>query len=180
MSRIGKQPILIPQDVEVKIDGQNIIIKGPKGELSQEISPEMKVEEKEGQILVFPVHKPQKKKAVWGLNRSLIANMVEGVTKGYKKKLQIIGVGYKANVEENKLVVSAGFSHSVSLEIPEGIEVLVEKDIITISGINKELVGQFAAKTRKVRKPEPYKGKGIRYLGEVVRRKAGKKAVASE
>lgn len=183
MSRIGKQPIQIPDNVEVKIDGQKITIKGPKGELSREIRTEIKMEEKQGQVFVCLARKggqAKKDRAYWGLSRSLIANMVKGVSEGYGKKLQIIGVGYKANVEGKNLVLSAGFSHPVEMEIPEGLEINIEKDIITISGIDKELVGQFAAKIRKVRPPEPYKGKGIRYIDEVVRRKVGKKAVATE
>ena len=118
-------------------------------------------------------------KALWGLFRALIANMVEGVTNGFKKELEIQGVGYKASVEGQDIVLNMGFSHPVKLGIPEGIQVSVEKNIIIVSGINKELVGQFAANIRKVKKPEPYKGKGIRYVGEIVRRKAGKKAAGA-
>jgi len=188
MSRIGKQPILIPDGVKVAIDGQKITIKGPKGELSQEIRPEIRAEEKNGQILISLARQgkdrpsggqSKKARSFWGLSRSLLANMLKGVSEGYEKKLQIIGVGYKANVEERKLTLLIGFSHPVFLDIPDGVEILVERDIISISGIDKELVGQFAAKIRKVRPPEPYKGKGIRYVDEVVRRKAGKKAIAT-
>lgn len=180
MSRIGKKPILIPEGVEVKIEDQKVTIRGPKGELSKEIRPEVKVEEKEGKVFIILKEWAKKAKAPWGLFRNLIANMIEGVTEGYEKKLQIEGVGYRANVDGNKLVLSLGFSHPVEMQIPEGLQVLVEKNIITISGINKELVGQFSANIRKVRPPEPYKGKGIRYIDEVVRRKAGKKTVTTE
>lgn len=177
MSRVGKKPIEIPEGVKVNIDGRKVIIKGPKGELSREVRPEIKVELKEGKILVKPEIKTKKTKAFWGLTRSLLANMVKGVIEGYEKKLEIRGLGYKAKIEGDDLVLMVGFTHSVKLKIPETIKVSVEKNIITVSGIDKELVGLIAAKTRKVKPPEPYKGKGIRYLGEEVRRKAGKKVV---
>lgn len=177
MSRIGKKAIEIPEGVEVNIDGRKVIIKGPKGELSREVRPEIKVELKEGKIFVKPEIETKKTKAFWGLTRALLANMVKGVTEGYEKKLEIRGLGYKAKIEGDDLVLMVGFTHSVKIKIPETIKVSVEKNIITISGIDKELVGLIAAKTRKVKPPEPYKGKGIRYLGEEVRRKAGKKVV---
>ena len=177
MSRVGKKPIEIPEGVKVNIDGRKVIIKGPKGELSREVRPEIKVELKEGKIFVKPEINTKKTKAFWGLTRSLLANMVKGVTEGYEKKLEIRGLGYKAKIEGDDLVLMVGFTHSVKLKIPETIKVSVEKNIITVSGIDKELVGLIAAKTRKVKPPEPYKGKGIRYLGEEVRRKAGKKVV---
>lgn len=180
MSRVGKKPILIPEGVEVKIEGQNVIVKGSKGELQKEIRPEIKVELKEKKLLVAPKKETKKTKAFWGLTRALIFNMLKGVTEGYEKKLEMKGVGYKANLEGEDLVLQVGFSHPVKIKKPEGINFLVEKNIITISGINKELVGQIAAKIRKVRPPEPYKGKGIRYLGEEVRRKPGKKVVTAE
>ena len=175
MSRIGKKPIEIPESVNVNIDGRKVIIKGPKGELSREVRPEIKVELKDGKIFVIPEIETKRTKAFWGLTRSLLYNMVKGVTEGYEKKLEIRGLGYKAKMEDDDLVLMVGFTHSVIVKIPKGIKTSVEKNIITISGIDKELVGLMAAKTRKVRPPEPYKGKGIRYLGEVVRRKAGKK-----
>ncbi|MFQ6049940.1 MAG: 50S ribosomal protein L6 [Candidatus Paceibacterales bacterium] len=179
MSRIGRKPIPIPEGVEVKIENQKVIIKGPKGELSQEVRPEIKVEIKEGNIFVLPTIQAKKTKAFWGLTRALLNNMVRGVTEGYEKKLEIQGLGYKAILEGENLVLSVGFTHSVKIKTPPGIKLSVEKNIITVSGIDKELVGQIAAKIRKVRPPEPYKGKGIRYLGEVVRRKAGKKVVTT-
>lgn len=180
MSRIGKKPIEISKGVEVKIEDNVVIVKGPKGELQKKIRPEIKVEIKENEILVSPEKETKKTNAFWGLTRTLIFNMIKGVTEGYEKKLEIQGVGYKANLEGEDLVLQVGFSHPVKIDKVEGIKFEVEKNIITISGIDKELVGQIAAKIRKVRKPEPYKGKGIRYLGEEVRRKPGKKVVTAE
>lgn len=176
MSRVGKKPILIPEDVEVKINGQEITVKGPKGELVREIRPEIKVEQKQGQIFLSPQARTKQTKAFWGLSRSLVFNMLQGVKQGYQKKLQIKGVGYRARVEAKDLVLEVGFSHPVKITSPNDIDFLVEKDIITISGIDKEKVGQMAAKVRAVRPPEPYKGKGIRHVDEKVRRKEGKKA----
>lgn len=180
MSRIGKKPIEIPKDVEVKVESNTVIIKGPQGELQKELPFEIKIEIKDDKIFVTPGKETKRTKALWGLFRTLISNMVEGVTKGYEKKLEMHGVGYKANLEEEDLILLVGFSHSVKIDKVEGIKFLVEKSIITISGIDKELVGQIAAKIRKVRPPEPYKGKGIRYLGEEIRRKTGKKAATTE
>jgi len=179
MSRIGKKPILIPVGVEVKIDGQKIVVKGPKGEISREIRPEIKVEIKEGEIILSPQRETKETNAFWGLTRALVFNMVKGVTDGYEKKLQIEGIGFKANIEEDSLVLKLGFSHPVKVKQPEGIKFTVEKNIVSVSGFNKELVGQLAAKIRKICPPEPYKGTGIRYVGEVVRRKAGKKVATA-
>lgn len=180
MSRVGKKPIEIPKGVEVKIEGNKVIGRGPKGELSQKILPEMKVELREEKIFVLPQMETKKTKALWGLTRALIANLIFGVMEGYEKKLEIQGLGYRASIEGEDLILQVGFTHPVKIKTPEGIKFSVEKNIITVSGIDKELVGQIAAKIRKVRKPEPYKGKGIRYLGELVRRKAGKKAATAE
>lgn len=182
MSRIGKQPIKIPEGVEVKLDNNSIIVKGPKGTLEQELRKEIEVEIKNDFIKLTPAQKTESAHtpALWGLYRSLIANMVEGVSVGFEKKLEIIGVGYRAAVREEDLVLNVGFSHPVNLRIPPGIKVSIEKNIITLSGIDKQLVGQFAANIRKIRPPEPYKGKGIRYVDEVVRRKPGKKAATME
>ena len=201
MSRIGKKPIEIPKDVEVKIEDDTVIVKGPKGELQKKIRPEIRVEinpvrdsenrekskkerisngVKENEILVSPERETKKTNAFWGLTRTLVSNIIKGVTEGYEKKLEIQGVGYKANLEGEDLVLRVGFSHPVKIDKVEGIEFSVEKSIITVSGINKELVGQIAAKIRKIRPPEPYKGKGIRYVGEEVRRKPGKKVVTAE
>lgn len=182
MSRVGKKPILIPPGVEVKIEGRNVKVKGPKGELGFEISPEIKVEIKDNQIFVKPQNKESRQKeikALWGLNRVLLANMLKGTVAGYEKKLQLEGIGYRAAMEGETLVLQVGFSHPVKIQPSLGLKFSVEKNIITISGIDKELVGQTAAKIRAVKKPEPYKGKGIRYVGETVRKKLGKKAVAA-
>ena len=178
MSKIGKKPILIPQGVKVEIKENKIKVEGPKGKLEKNIPPEIDVQIKEGIILVFPKSKTKKAKALWGTMRQIISNMIEGVTKGFEKKLEIEGLGYRASLVGDELVLEVGFSHPVKIKKPEGINFSVEKNIISVSGIDKELVGQVAANIRKVRPPDPYKGKGIRYFGEVIRKKAGKKAVA--
>lgn len=179
MSRVGKKPIEIPKGVDVKIEGDLVKIKGPKGELSRKIRPEIKAEINEGKIFILPQIETKKTKAFWGLTRTLLANNVKGVTEGYEKKLQIEGLGYKGEMAGENLILRAGFSHPVTIKAPAGIKFSVDKNIITVSGIDKELVGQVAAKIRKVRPPEPYKGKGIRYLGEVVKLKPGKKVVTT-
>jgi len=179
MSRIGKKPIEIPEAVEVKIDGQKVLVKGSKGELSFEVRPEIKAELKENKIVLAPQAATKQTKAFWGLTRALLQNMVKGVSQGYEKKLELEGVGYRCSLEGQDLVLSIGFSHPVKIKAEEGINFAVEKNIITVSGIDKGLVGQTAAKIRNVRPPEPYKGKGIRYFGEQVRRKVGKKAVGA-
>lgn len=180
MSRIGKKPILIPSGVEVKIEENKVFVRGPKGELQRQIRSELKIDIKEGKIFITPAKETKKTKAFWGLTRTLIANMIKGVIDGYEKKLEIQGVGYRANLEGENLVLQIGFSHPVKINRPEGINFLIEKNILTVSGIDKELVGQISAKIRKIRPPEPYKGKGIRYFGEQVRRKPGKKVVTTE
>ncbi len=178
MSRIGKKPIIIPSGVEVKIDGNEISVKGPKGELKRDIRPEIKIDV-EGNNMTFAIKaKTKNSNAFWGLTRMLVSNMVQGVSEGYKKELQIEGVGYRAELTGHDLVLRVGYSHPVTIKQPEGIEFSIEKNIITINGIDKQLVGQIAAEIRDVRPPEPYKGKGIRYVGEIVRKKAGKKVVA--
>ena len=185
MSRIGKQPIKIPENVEVKIEGDLIIVKGPKGELKNRIPREIKIEIKDDKELKLkPIIFHKETQALWGTWRSLINNMIQGVTKGFEKKLEIRGVGYRAELKGlpagKDLVLSLGYSHLVKVRAPRDIEFKVEKNTITVSGIDKQVVGQIAADIRKKRKPEPYKGKGIRYEGEIVRRKAGKKAAAIE
>ncbi len=182
MSRIGKQPIKIPENVNVEIENQEIKISGPKGQIIQQVRSEIKVEIKDGMISVFPKKEsfPKKTRAFWGLYRALIYNIIIGVTEGFEKKLEIKGVGYKAAVENEELILNVGFSHPVKIKKPEGIDFSVEKNIVTISGIDKGKVGQTAAMIRQVRKVEPYKGKGIRYLGEEVRRKDGKRVVAAK
>ncbi|MFH1509764.1 MAG: 50S ribosomal protein L6 [Candidatus Nealsonbacteria bacterium] len=179
MSRIGKKPIEIPVGVEVKLEGSKVTVKGAKGELSREFRPEVTIEMKDNIISTSITSEEKLSKALWGLTRMLISNMIVGVSEGFEKKLEIQGVGYKAEIVGNKINLSMGYSHPVNLEIPEGLAAVVDKNIITISGINKENVGQFAANIRKVRKPEPYKGKGIRYVGEYVRRKVGKKVAGT-
>lgn len=179
MSRVGKKPIEIPKDIEVQIAGEKVLVKGPKGELSKKVRPEIKVELKEGKIFVVPQLETKKTKAFWGLTRALLLNMIKGVAEGYEKKLEIEGVGFRAHLEGLDLVLDVGFSHPVKLATPAGIKFSIEKQIITISGADKELVGQMAAKIRKVKPPEPYKGKGIKYLGEQIRRKVGKKVVTT-
>lgn len=180
MSRIGKQLIIIPENVEVKIDGDLVIVKGPKGELKNQIRPEIKVEIKNKEITLKPVKFHKGTQALWGTYRSHIANMIQGVIQGFEKKLEIQGVGYRADLEGKDLVLDLGYSQPIKINAPEGIEFKVEKNVITVSGIDKQLVGQVAAEIREKRKPEPYKGKGIRYQGEIVRRKAGKKVVGTE
>lgn len=180
MSRIGKKPITIPDGVEVKITGQTISVKGPKGSLdfSAHRDVEVKIEGKEIRVSVKKITKLTK--ALWGLTHVLVANMIEGTTKGFEKQLELQGVGFRMAVQGKKLNMALGFSHPVEVEIPEGLEAKIEKNILTISGIDKQKVGQFAASVRALKKVEPYKGKGFRYVGEIVRRKAGKKAAGAE
>jgi len=182
MSRIGKKLIEIPQGVTATISDKEIVVNGPKGELKQVIHPEIKIEQKDANIFVLPANKTFSKKGrgLWGLYRALVANMVEGVSKGFEKKLEIEGVGFKANVDGNNLVLNLGFTNPVKIEKIEGVDFKVEKNIITISGANKERVGHIAALIRKQKPAEPYKGKGIKYQGEKIRRKEGKKVVASK
>jgi large subunit ribosomal protein L6 len=179
MSRIGKKPILIPEDTKVKTEGNIVTVKGPLGELSKEFRPEITIEVKEKRIFVLPQIKNKQTRALWGLTRALIFNMVKGVTEGFEKKLEIEGLGFKAQVVGNDLELFIGFSHSVKIKAPENIKFTVEKNIITVSGPDLEKVSQTAAKIRKVKPAEPYKGKGIKYLGEVIRRKVGKKVVTT-
>jgi large subunit ribosomal protein L6 len=175
MSRIGKRPIPLPQKVEVKIDGQHVSVKGPKGELARTLPPEVEVLQEGNEIVVLRRSESRAARQRHGLCRTLVANMVEGVSQGYSKRLEIQGVGYRAATQGRNLVLSVGFSHQVQIEPPDGIQLAVEgNNNVIVSGINKEEVGNTAAKIRAVRPPEPYKGKGIRYAGEIVRRKAGK------
>lgn len=179
MSRIGKNPVEIPQGVEVRLEKNKIIVKGPKGELTQEIHPKVSIEKKDNQIIVSiknPVDKQER--SLWGTFRKLISNMVEGVTEGFGKELDVVGIGYKVALSGKKLTLNVGFSHPVDYELPEGIEAKVDKNKITIIGADKQKVGQVASEIRKIRKPEPYKGKGIKYTDEIIRKKAGKAAKA--
>ncbi|NLY52386.1 MAG: 50S ribosomal protein L6 [Firmicutes bacterium] len=175
MSRIGRMPVEIPSGVEVKVDGQTVTVQGPKGTLTQEFHPDMVIALEGNTLTVQRPSDDKKHKALHGLTRSLIANMIEGVTKGYQKNLEISGVGYRAALQGNKLVLSMGFSHPVEFEPEPGIEFEVPAPTrISVKGIDKQLVGETAARIRAVRPPEPYLGKGIRYAGEHIRRKAGK------
>jgi large subunit ribosomal protein L6 len=177
MSRIGKKPIEIPEGVSVEIAPGRVSVKGPKGELSQTVSPAMKVEQENGTLTVVRPTDRNEHRALHGLTRSLIANMVEGVTTGYERRLEIQGVGYRARLQGKALELSVGFSHTVSVPAPDGIEFeLPQPTEVIVRGIDKQLVGETAARVRRVRPPEPYKGKGIRYAGEYVARKVGKRA----
>ncbi len=182
MSRIGKKPIEIPAGVTVEINGTEVKVKGPKGELVQKFSPDVKIELKDSNVLVSINEESALKniKALWGLTRALIANMILGVTKGFEKKLEIEGVGYRPSLEGNDLSLAVGFTNPVKIECPDGIKFSVVKNLITVSGIDKGKVGQISAIIRKVKKSEPYKGKGIKYQGEKIRRKEGKKVVAAK
>lgn len=175
MSRIGRMPIAVPAGVTVEIaEGNKVTVKGPKGTLSRVLVPEMTIELKDGEVVVTRPNDLKRMKSLHGLTRTLIRNMVVGVTEGYTKKLEVNGVGYRAAKAGKKLTLNLGYSHPVEMEDPEGIETKVEGNIITVTGINKEQVGQYAAEIREKRPPEPYKGKGIKYSDEVIRRKVGK------
>jgi large subunit ribosomal protein L6 len=175
MSRIGKKPIEIPNGVDVKIDGNIVTVKGPKGELSKSLNKDMKMEINDGVLTIERPNETKEIKAIHGLTRTLIYNMIIGVTEGYSKQLEIIGTGYRAAKKGKVLSLNLGFSHPLDLEDPEGIEVEVPSpNSIIIKGIDKQLVGSYAAKIRSYRQPEPYKGKGVKYIDEHVRRKVGK------
>jgi large subunit ribosomal protein L6 len=177
MSRIGKQPIAIPEGVTVDVEPGRVAVKGPKGELSERVNRDMGVKLDDGVLTVSRPTDRGQHRALHGLTRSLVANMVEGVTNGFERQLEIQGVGYRARLQGRNLELSVGYSHTVAVEAPEGIEFEVPQPTqITVRGIDKQLVGEMAARIRRVRPPEPYKGKGIRYAGEQVRRKVGKRA----
>ena len=177
MSRIGKQPVMIPSGVEVKMDKQKITVKGPKGSLDLNVHRYINVKLDDKEVKISPKDvKKQGSKALWGTTQVLIKNMIEGVTNGFEKKLELNGTGYKVAVSGKKLKLDLGFSHSIEMEAPEGIAFAVDKNLISVSGIDKQLVGEIAAKIRSKRPVEPYKGKGLKYEGEFVRRKEGKKA----
>ncbi len=182
MSRIGKLPIPVPGNVQITITDTEVVAKSSKGELKQALHPNVTVKLEENHVIVDRIDETKESKSVHGLYRSLIANMIEGLDKGYNKQLEILGVGYRAALQGKKLVLSLGFSHPVEYTAPAGIEITIDadkKNIITVSGIDKQMVGQVAAEIRSYKKPEPYKGKGIRYVGEHVHRKAGKAASKS-
>lgn len=175
MSRIGKNPIAIPAGVDVVIDGQNVTVKGPKGTLSHVVAEPITAKIDEGQVVVERPNDERTSRSLHGLSRTLIANMIIGVTEGYKKDLEITGTGYRVVAKGKDLEFSLGFSHTVLVTAPEGIEFTVESQTkFTVAGIDKQLVGETAARIRKLKKPEPYKGKGIHYVGETIRRKVGK------
>ncbi len=176
MSRIGKKPVLIPAGVTVKLDGKNLNVKGPKGEMSFDIIDDVEVNHEGSEIVVKPRSETKRAKSMWGMYRTRISNMVEGVTKGFEKTLELNGVGYRAAMKGTTLSLQLGYSHDIDYPAPEGIKIETPKQTeIKIAGMDKQKVGQVAAEIRKYRKPEPYKGKGVKYAGEVVRRKEGKK-----
>lgn len=175
MSRIGKRPIDIPNKVTITIDGQQVVVKGPKGELSWVLPPEITITQEGETLVVKPKNDSRKARQRYGLSRTLVANMVDGVSKGFEKRLEIQGVGYRAQVQGRNLILNVGYSNPVEMPPPEGITIAVENNTnVIVSGIDKEKVGNTAAKIRSFRPPEVYKGKGIRYVGEKVMRKAGK------
>ena len=176
MSRIGKRPVAIPSGVEAKIEGNMLNVKGPKGALSMGMSDLIDYKLEDGQISVNPANDSRAARNHWGMQRTMVSNLVEGVTEGFTKTLEISGVGYRAQAQGKKLKLQLGYSHDVDLDVPEGLEVKTpDQTTVVISGIDKQSVGQFAANVRRWRKPEPYKGKGIKYQGEYVFRKEGKK-----
>jgi large subunit ribosomal protein L6 len=178
MSRVGKQPVDLPKGVEIKINGQKVEVKGPKGALNREFHPLVELVKEENAVRVNPREESQKARALWGLSRSLLNNMVIGVSQGYTRVLEVNGVGYRAELKGNSLNLVLGFSHPVIFEVPKGITASVEKNTqITLTGIDKELLGLTAARIRAYRPPEPYKGKGIKYAEETLRRKVGKAGI---
>ena len=176
MSRIGKKPIPIPDKVQVTIDGSLVTVKGPKGELSHRFPVDMTIKQEDGQIVVERPTDQKRHRALHGMTRALIANMVSGVSEGFEKVLEIVGVGYRAEMQGQTLVMHLGYSHPIEVQPPQDVEFVVEERgrLVRVRGIDKQVVGQVAANIRKLRPPEPYKGKGVRYQGEYVRRKAGK------
>jgi len=176
MSRIGKKPIDVPSGVTAAVDGQNVKVKGPKGELAFTVHDDVVVEFNDGKVSVQPKDETKRARSMWGMSRTMVSNLVEGVTKGFEKKLEITGVGYRASVQGKNLVLALGYSHDVIYPIPEGIQITAGKPTeVTIAGIDRQKVGQVAAEIRDFRRPEPYKGKGVRYAGEFIFRKEGKK-----
>ena len=176
MSRIGKKPITIPANVTVTIEGQTVGVKGPKGQLSWTVSDEVVITHQNGELSFAPRDDSTRARAMWGLSRTLVDNMVTGVTTGYEKTLELVGVGYRAAMKGQALSMQLGFSHDVDIPAPAGVTFQVPRPVeVKISGIDKQLVGETAARIRKIRPPEPYKGKGVRFSGEAVRRKEGKK-----
>ena len=176
MSRIGKKAVAIPSGVTVTLDGQTVTVKGPKGQLAWTVAEEIEVKQEGGELTLSKRVDTTRAQAMWGLSRTLVANMVQGVTQGYERTLELVGVGYRAAMKGSNLSMQLGFSHDVDIKPPEGVAFAVPKQTeIKISGIDKQVVGEIAARIRRIRPPEPYKGKGVRYQGETVRRKEGKK-----
>lgn len=185
MSRIGKKPIPVPAGVDVQIRGTHVMVKGPKGSLALDVHPSTTVLVEDGEAgkeIQIRVSEPEENfgRAIWGTTRANVANLVEGVSHGFSKSLEVIGVGYKVNVQGQKIVLDVGYSHDVDVALPEGIQATVEKNILTLTSVDKIALGALAAKIRSIRKPEPYKGKGIKYTTEQIRRKAGKAAKSGE
>ncbi len=180
MSRIGKKPISVPQGVEITLSESlphKVFVKGKLGSLERIFHPKIHIKRQGEELCIGVDHEEEKQaRSLWGLSRTLLANMIQGVTEGFKKQLEVVGVGYKVAALTDKVVLNVGYSHPVEIVLPEGITASVEKNVLTISGIDKELVGEISANIRRVRKPEPYKGKGIKYMDEIIRRKAGKTA----
>lgn len=174
MSRIGKLPVPVPAGVEVKIGTDVVEVKGPKGTLSTPVSPLLNYELADGHVTLTRREESRESRAQHGLRRTLLANCIEGVTKGFSKALEVIGVGYRVAVKGNVVELAVGYSHPVIVDLPDGIKAAVEGQVLTLSGVDKELVGETAARIRRIRKPEPYKGKGIKYVTETIRRKVGK------
>ncbi|HEY4510563.1 MAG TPA: 50S ribosomal protein L6, partial [Candidatus Paceibacterota bacterium] len=179
MSRIGKKLIQIPNGVTVKVEGDLVLVKGPLGEIKRRFNGSINITIEDSSINLKPTRNSKAVKALWGTYASHLVNMISGVTKGFEKKLLIEGIGYRAQIEGKQIRLNVGFSHPIVINIPDGIAAKTEKNLISVSGVDKEKVGQFSADIRSARKPEPYKGKGIRYENEVVRRKAGKKVTTT-
>ena len=176
MSRIGKKPVAVPSGVTANVEGQTVKMKGPKGALSFLVPDEVSVKLEDGKVKVDPRHETKRSRSMWGTSRTMVANLVTGVTKGFERKLEITGVGYRAAVQGKNLQLALGYSHDVVFPIPEGIQIVTPKPTeITITGIDSQKVGQVAAEIRGFRRPEPYKGKGVKYAGEYIFRKEGKK-----
>lgn len=174
MSRIGKQPIEIPSGVEVKVSAEAVQVKGPKGALTTPVHPKVEYEIEDNQVVVKRADDSRLARAQHGLRRTLLANCIEGVTKGFERGLEVVGVGYKVSVQGKKIVLNVGYSHPVEYDLPKDVDARAEGSKFFISGINKQMVGEVAAQIRRVRPPEPYKGKGIKYIDEIIKRKAGK------
>ena len=177
MSRVGRMPIPIPDGVKIAIEDRHVTVEGPKGKLEHHAPPRIDVVVESGKVIVTRAGDARQSRSLHGLTRALVANMVHGVSTGFEKKLEIQGVGYRAAMQDKAINFQLGYSHPILFEPPAGIELAVERNIVTVSGIDKQAVGQVAAQIRALRKPEPYKGKGIRYVGEYVRRKAGKAGI---